>query len=119
MSTNVQAKPTTIKLAGGNDTITIQWNDQHLSTYPYRYLRDKCPCATCTDVSRSHDRPPQAPPTSFPILGSKPLRPDRAELVGRYALQIYWSDGHSSGIYGFDYLRRLCRCKECAALNGA
>jgi len=39
----------------------------------------------------------------------------KAELVGRYALQIYWSDGHSSGIYTFDYLRNLCPCTDCEA----
>ena len=49
----------------------------------------------------------------LPILGQKPLHPERAELVGRYALQIYWSDGHSSGIYSFPYLRSLCPCPAC------
>jgi DUF971 family protein len=51
----------------------------------------------------------------LPILGQKPLRPESAELVGRYALQIHWSDGHSSGIYTFTYLRTLCPCTECTA----
>ena len=49
------------------------------------------------------------------MLSQKPLRPDRAELVGRYALQIFWNDGHSAGIYAFDYLRSLCPCPECDA----
>jgi DUF971 family protein len=49
------------------------------------------------------------------MLGTKPIGPIRAELVGRYALQIFWNDGHSSGIYAFDYLRRLCPCAECMA----
>src|SRR5690349_20924577 len=115
MSNNAQLRPTKIKLAAGNGTLAIEWNDQHLSAYPYRYLRDRCPCATCTGSGRSLDNPvPQTSPASLPILGAKPLRPDRAELVGRYALQIYWSDGHSSGIYGFDYLRDLCQCEGCA-----
>jgi len=47
------------------------------------------------------------------MLGAKPLKPERAELVGRYALQIYWNDGHSTGIYSFDYLRSLCACPQC------
>ncbi len=49
------------------------------------------------------------------MLGVRPLKPNRAELVGRYALQIFWSDGHSTGIYSFHYLRELCPCGECAA----
>ena len=33
--------------------------------------------------------------------------------VGRYGLQINWSDGHSTGIYTFDRLRPLCECETC------
>ena len=106
----VQIVPQKIKLAAGNNTLTIQWSDGHLSAYPYRQLRDRCPCATCTESGGP--RPAVPNPRA---LYTKALKPDRAELVGRYALQIYWSDGHSSGIYAFDYLRSLCPCPECAA----
>jgi DUF971 family protein len=107
----MHALPTTIKLAGVNNTFTIRWSDGHLGTYPYRYLRGKCPCATCGELGP----PPEKSADPFPILARKPLKPDRAELVGRYALQIFWNDGHSSGIYTFDYLRSLCPCPECTA----
>ncbi len=105
--------PKKIKLAAGGDTLSIQWSDGHASAYPYRYLREKCPCATCTDT------PPVLPPEAapFPILGVKPLKPERAELVGRYAVQIHWSDNHSSGIYSFEYLRELCPCAECKKIE--
>jgi len=33
--------------------------------------------------------------------------------VGNYALQFGWSDGHDTGIYTFEYLRKLCPCPEC------
>jgi DUF971 family protein len=102
--------PKKVKLAAGDNTLSIEWSDGHVSVYPYRYLRDKCPCATCSESGPS--RHLEAGP--FPILGQKPLQPERAELVGRYALQIYWNDGHSSGIYSFPYLRELCPCDECA-----
>jgi DUF971 family protein len=49
------------------------------------------------------------------MFGKSKLKPLRAELVGRYALQVFWNDGHSSGIYAFDHLRDLCPCAECAA----
>jgi len=101
--------PTKIKLAAGNDTLSVLWADGHLSAYSYRYLRDRCPCATCSEGGGT------APPPSnlLPMLGVKPLKPERAELVGRYALQVFWNDGHSAGIYSFDYLRRLCSCPQC------
>jgi len=105
--------PTKIKLAAGNNTLAIHWSDGHESAYPYRYLRSKCPCATCGEEAPVAEQAVGG----LPILGQKPLHPERAELVGRYALQIYWSDGHSSGIYAFPYLRTLCPCPKCTALR--
>ncbi len=106
----MQPTPTRIKLAGGNDTLLIEWSDGHLSAYPYRYLRDKCPCAKLLG-SWNLGLPIAGSP--FPVFGAKPLRPERAELVGRYAVQISWTDGHSAGIYSFAFLREMCPCAEC------
>ena len=103
--------PRKIKLDAGNNSLSIEWSDGHLSAYPYHYLRNRCPCATCAEAEAPAA---QAAGSPFPILGQKPLRPERAELVGRYALQIYWSDGHSAGIYAFEYLRECCPCAECS-----
>jgi DUF971 family protein len=38
----------------------------------------------------------------------------QAEVVGRYALNFQWSDGHGEGIYTFDFLRGICQCESCA-----
>jgi DUF971 family protein len=38
-----------------------------------------------------------------------------AHAVGQYAIQISFSDGHSTGIYSYDHLRSICPCAECAA----
>ena len=40
---------------------------------------------------------PEAVPQNLTAIGVYP--------VGRYALQILWSDGHATGLYGYDYLR--------------
>jgi len=116
----MQITPKAIKLAAGNDTLSVKWSDGHVSSYPYRYLRDRCPCATCSDkpIGAQAALPPAAP-SPFPMFGVKALKPSRAELVGRYAVQIFWNDGHSSGIYAFDHLRELCPCAECAAIREA
>jgi DUF971 family protein len=37
-----------------------------------------------------------------------------AKSMGHYALQIEFSDGHSTGIYSYDHLRTICPCAECA-----
>lgn len=110
----MQPTPTRIKLAGGNDTLTIEWSDGHFSAYPYCYLRSKCPCASCAEVGSQTS----VAESSFPMFDAKPLKPERAALVGRYAVQIFWTDGHSAGIYSFDYLREACPCAECAAKRG-
>ena len=112
MLTDSKLVPKNIKLAGGNDALTVRWSDGHSSAYPYRYLRDKCPCATCG----GHGLPKQAS-SPFPMFGVAPLKPERAELVGRYAVQIHWNDRHSSGIYSFDYLRQICPCPECGVMR--
>lgn len=101
--------PRTIRLHGEGNDVVIEWSDGHRSSYSYQYLRDRCPCATCLDTEPA----PAWESGPLPMFGSGPLKPEKAKLVGRYALQIYWSDGHSSGIYTFDYLRDLCPCAAC------
>lgn len=98
---------------GPNDdgtTLRILWRDGHESEYTPRYLRIACPCAGCVDemtgkrILRSEDVPEDVYPLSI-------------EHVGRYALQFDWSDGHRTGIYPFEYLRRLCPCEACEATD--
>jgi DUF971 family protein len=92
--------------------VKIDWKDGHASDYPLVYLRDKCPCATCTGA---HGTPPRQPEATNPFPMFKPtLKMLNAEPVGAYAIRIHWSDGHSTGIYSFDHLRAICPCSECA-----
>jgi DUF971 family protein len=96
--------------------IKIDWKDGHTSEYGLEYLRDKCPCATCTGA---HGTPPRQP-TPQPAGGSSPFQMYQAKLkmlgvepVGNYAIRINWSDGHNTGIYSYDHLREICPCAEC------
>lgn len=93
--------------------IKIDWKDGHHSDYPLGLLRDECPCATCTGA---HGTAPQktayAAPAAFPLF--KPaLKMNFVEPVGHYAIRIEWSDGHKTGIYSFDHLRKICPCGQC------
>ena len=95
--------------------IKIDWKDGHHSDYGLTYLRDKCPCATCTGA---HGTPPRQPEANAnnPFQMFKPaLKMLGVEPVGNYAIRIEWSDGHNSGIYSFDHFRAICPCAECAA----
>jgi DUF971 family protein len=96
--------------------IKIDWKDGHHSDYGLTFLRDKCPCATCTGA---HGTPPRQPGAQSPFPMFKPaLKMLGVEPVGNYAIRIEWSDGHSSGIYSYEHFRRICPCAECqAAVN--
>jgi DUF971 family protein len=89
--------------------IEIDWKDGRHSSYPLAFLRDHCPCAVCTGA---HGTVPQK--TDYqsedanPFKMYKPvLRMLAVEPQGNYAIKISWSDGHSTGIYSWEYLHRL------------
>ena len=91
----------------GNE-LAIQWNDGLESFLDLEFLRRASPCAACggePDVLGNIDRPDVSySPESFALVGF--------ELVGGYALQPRWRDGHSTGIYSFTYLRRLSQASR-------
>jgi DUF971 family protein len=97
--------------------IKIDWKDGHRSEYGLSYLRENCPCATCAGTHGPPTTRPE-PQGSNPFQMYKPaLRIQSVEPVGTYAVKIYWSDGHSSGIYSYDHFRAICPCHECKATD--
>jgi DUF971 family protein len=88
--------------------LRVRWRDGHTSEFDPRFLRLRCPCAGCVEemTGRPLLRPETVPADVYPLA---------IRYVGRYALQFDWSDGHRTGIYPFDQLRRICPCAECAA----
>jgi len=100
------SEPTAIRQAGPRE-LEIGWADGHKSLYPVPYLRRACRCAACIDERTGE-------PLLDPRTVSEDVKPIRIEPVGRYAIHIAWSDGHTSGIYAFEYLRSICPCAECA-----
>jgi DUF971 family protein len=97
----MRLEPTNIQQIG--DELAISWNDGTESFIKLETLRRACPCAACggePDVLGNVSRPHVSyTDQSFQLTGF--------EVVGGYALQPRWADGHSSGIYSFTYLRRL------------
>lgn len=82
--------------------LSIRWADGAESLYEVRALRLACGCASCVDEWSGEQR---IDPAGVPA----DVHPLRIESVGRYAIAIEWSDGHSTGIYPFDRLRALGR----------
>ena len=76
------------------------WKDGVASEYVPRDLRLLCPCAGCVD-EMSGVR------TLLAEKVDESVYPTAIHYVGQYALQFVWSDGHTTGIYAFEYLREM------------
>lgn len=95
-------RPAEIQVVGTE--LAIRWDDGSETYIPLTALRQHCPCASCAgekDVLGNLYKGPD-----------RPLTPRAMELVevvpvGGYAVQPVWADGHNTGLYTFEYLRRL------------
>lgn len=113
------ADPKSVKVdKTGGTGMSITWKDGHQSHYTFPWLRDACPCATCNEEREQSGRklgePVKPKPGALPMFKA-PARPDEVIPTGRYAIAFRWNDGHSTGIYSWDFLRRECPCAECVA----
>lgn len=98
--------------------VEIEWKDGHRSAWDFAWLRNACPCATCHDERDKAGRPvgvAKPKMQSLLVMYEAPPRPVEVTPVGKYALKFKWNDGHESGIYSWEYLRRVCQCGECRA----
>ena len=94
---------TPISLRGDAEVLTIQWDDGVTHSLSWRQLREACPCATCK-VRREQPAP------MFQVLKPEetlPLRCEKMQALGNYAYHIDFSDGHNTGIFSLDFLRKL------------
>ncbi len=81
-------------------TLSILWQDGQSHDHDVRDLRLACPCAVCVDELTGRSK-----------IDPKSVRQDVAprviSSVGSYAISIAWNDGHSTGLYSFDFLRSM------------
>ena len=96
----VITKPVELKQVS-NDELSITWDDGHVSVYRWTLLRHACPCAWC-ESERGANR----------LVVKASTRPTVIVPMGNYAYGMEWDDGHSTGIYSFDFLRYLCPCGQ-------
>lgn len=76
----------------------IVWPGEREVTIPAFALRDACPCAGCIEEGTGRKI---LDPATIPA----DIKPVELKPVGNYAIQIFWSDGHSTGIYSWQTLR--------------
>lgn len=89
----------------GECGVKITWADDRVCQYTAAGLRRACPCAQC--VNEWTGQRVLKPETIAEELTISDL-----SIVGRYALNFRWSDGHETGIYSFRYLRDLCEPEQ-------
>ncbi len=86
------------------DEVAIKWDDGSESFIPLEKLRRGCPCAGCrgeVDVMGHVYKNAEKP------LSAQAFQLVRINRVGGYAAQMVWGDGHDTGLYSFEYLKRL------------
>ncbi len=95
--------PKDLKVQLKEQRLVVEWQDGERSEYALDELRRVCPCASCRTEREQQDTNP------LRILKSDPtdVRVTSAQLVGNYAIQFDWSDGHNTGIFEFRFLRKL------------
>ena len=95
-----EIEPTEI-LQETSTQLRVTWADGRVCNYDSLTLRRACPCAQCVDEWTGER-------TLKPEAVSQEIEINDVTIVGRYALNFVWSDGHQTGIYSFEYLRKLC-----------
>ncbi|MEP7198518.1 MAG: DUF971 domain-containing protein, partial [Chloroflexota bacterium] len=81
------------------------------SQYDFDYLRQKCPCASCRPWVHGVGAIGETPDTVKKSKGDI-ARAGDVSLVGNYALNIQFADGHGTGIYTWKYLREMDASKQ-------
>ena len=88
-------------------TLIVRWQDGLECHYPWAQLREACPCVACRGGHRYMGQAHE-PENLLELKPARSWELEQVELVGSYGLQPTWDDGHDTGIYTWDFLRRLC-----------
>jgi DUF971 family protein len=111
---SVSENPVSISANRETRELTITWDDQHISRYPFGLVRMACPCASCRGGHENMRADPDPIVFTYKDFPDQPeTRMKGLEGVGSYAVMFEWEDGHHTGIYNWHYLRALCPCDIC------
>jgi DUF971 family protein len=100
----VQFKKNPIE-SGGHQSYHLKFNDGFECDLTPELLRDNCPCASCKgEEVLFHKYVPEKQEIS-----TEGYKLDNVTTIGNYAIQLFWKDGHNTGIYTWDTLRNICK----------
>jgi len=88
--------------------LIIDWDDGSRCELPLRGLRAACPSAECRGGHEGVGGPGSPDMLQQPLPEGRSAELESMQGVGNYAIQPVWSDGHSYGIFSWEYLRQLC-----------
>jgi len=97
----LEFNPKDIKVDNDQKKVIVLWADGHESHLPITRLRGYCPCAVC-----------QGHQAQVVYQENKTHGILKANLVGRYAINFKFADGHETGIFRFEHLRKLDPTEE-------
>lgn len=100
-------KPTNIDVNRSESYLEITWSDGRVCRYPLSHLREACPCVECRG-GHEYMGMEHAPENILVLQPARSYELQRIDLVGNYAVQPTWDDGHDTGIYTWQYLYYLC-----------
>ena len=102
----METKPQKVTLNKATAALTIVWSDGLVSEYPLSHLREACPCVECRG-GHAYMGLEHAPDDILQLTPRRSYAVTALVAVGNYALQPTWDDGHSTGIYTWEYLRLI------------
>ena len=79
-------------------TLYILWDNGAESTIPLKELRRNCPCANCVTERQKRKA------NYIPLYSTVQSTLKDIKVIGNYAIQLTWGDGHDEGIYSFELL---------------
>lgn len=105
MTTKIVPKGITLNKTEGY--LEIIWTDNKTCRYPLANLREACPCVECRGghqyMGAKYD-----PDDILKLTPARSYKIEDLQMVGSYAIQPLWDDGHQTGIYSWEYLYKLC-----------
>lgn len=97
--------PTHLRARRDEGLFEFEWGDGIVYRVPFKRLRVECPCATCVNEITGER---MLDPATIP----ETIAPVKMGYTGNYALKIEWTDGHSTGLYTWDFLAEIARCTK-------
>lgn len=95
--------PDEVRLLNGGQTLSLRFAGNKGFDLPAEYLRVESPSAEV----KGH-----GPGQETLVAGKRHVRITSLDPVGTYAIRIIFDDGHSTGLFTWDYLVKLGREHE-------